>query len=64
MEVTVLSFQTVVCNFMSNVLFLSITFHTDYFILSVTSHISCIVARCLINVVYLKVGHDDVALFE
>ena len=35
--------------------------------LSVSSHINCIVARCLINVVYLThvplSGHDDVALF-
>ena len=36
--------------------------------LSVTSHINCIVARCLRNVVYLTAlpisGHNDVALFE
>ena len=32
--------------------------------LSVTSHINCIVACCLINVVYLTACHDDVALFE
>ena len=37
-------------------------------ILSVTSHINCIVAHCLINFVYLMAmplsGHDDVAFFE
>ena len=36
-------------------------------VLSVTSHINCIVACCLINVVYLTEcalsGHDDVATF-
>ena len=36
--------------------------------LSVTSHIHCIVVRCLINVVYLRhvplSGHEDVAFFE
>ena len=37
--------------------------------LSVTSHINCIVAHCLINVVYLSQyvplsGHDDFAHFE
>ena len=32
-------------------------------LLSVTSHINCIAARCLVNVVYLT-DHDDVALFE
>ena len=36
--------------------------------LSVNSHINCIVARCLINVFYLRhvplSGHDDVAVFE
>ena len=39
-----------------------------YTVLSVTSHISCIVARCLINLVCLRnaalSGYDDVALFE
>ena len=37
-------------------------------ILSVTSHITCIAARCLINMVYLMAvplsGNDDIALFE
>ena len=28
-------------------------FHAEYFYLSVTSYINCIVARCLINIVYL-----------
>ena len=37
--------------------------------LPVTSHINCIVARCLINSVYLSAcafisGHDDVALLN
>ena len=36
--------------------------------LSVTSHINCIAARCLINVVYLTTlplsGHDDVAFLN
>ena len=36
--------------------------------LSLTSHINCIVARCLKNVVYLMAcalsGHDDVALLN
>ena len=36
--------------------------------LSVTSHINCIAARCLINDVYLThvplSGHDDVAHFD
>ena len=39
-----------------------------YLLLSVTSHINCIVTRCLINVVYLRhvplSGHDGVAVFE
>ena len=38
-----------------------------YVSLSVTPHINCIVARCLINGVYLRhvhlSGHDDVAFF-
>ena len=35
-------------------------------VLSVTTHINCIVVRCLINVrAYVPLsGHDDVALFE
>ena len=37
-------------------------------LLSVTSHIKCVVAHCLINVVYLRhvplSSHDNVALFE
>ena len=32
--------------------------------LSATSHINCISARCLINVVYLVACNDDVALLN
>ena len=40
-----------------------------YQLLSVNSHINCIVAHCLINVFFISrhvplSGHDDVALFE
>ena len=56
-------------NFSSTALYgLVCTVNTWYAFLSATSHINCIVARCLINIVYLRhvplSGHDDVALFE